>query len=290
MAGRFHLIRRAGFIGVLLLALAAMPVISHQHARAGDEMVDIELILAVDVSLSMSPEELAIQRDGYVAALTSDEVIATIIDGVFGRIAITYVEWAGEYVQRVIVPWTVISSREEAEEFARRLSADPPGSARRTSISGAILFSIDLFAESGFRGLKRVIDISGDGPNNQGMPVAEARDRAVAEGITINGLPLMTSSGMSSSFDISELDLYYAECVIGGPGAFVIPVNDWSQFPDAVRRKLVIELAGDFPVIHASADEETLPVIRAQSSSVTGEGYDCLVGERRWMNRTWMWQ
>ena len=129
--------------------------------------------------------------------------------------------------------------------------ANPPNSARRTSISSALQFAGDLFAESSFRGLKRVVDVSGDGANNQGPAVAEIRDEIVAQGITINGLPLMTSGGTPSVFDIDDLDVYYTNCVIGGPGAFMIPVNDWSQFPEAVRRKLVLELASAPPMREA---------------------------------------
>jgi hypothetical protein len=249
---------------------------------SAEEVVDIELVLAVDVSLSMAPFELDIQRDGYAAALTSEAVIQAILDGAHGRIAITYVEWAGDTVQRVIVPWTVIASGEDAEDFARRLTARPAGSARRTSISGALTFAASLFDDNGFAGMKRVIDISGDGPNNQGEPVVDARDRAIAKGITINGLPLMTDGGLTSAFDIPDLDRYYADCVIGGPGAFVIPVNDWSQFPEAIRRKLVLELAGG-PMRPAG---EGFPVLPAQDEP----GYDCLIGEKRWLERSWMWQ
>ena len=212
-----------------------------------DEPVDVELVLAVDVSLSMSPMELAIQRDGYAAAFVHEQVIGAISDGVHGKIAVTYMEWAGDFTQRVVVPWTVVSNLAEAESFVAEMTATPPRSARRTSISGGLLYAARLFEDSGFRGLKRVIDISGDGPNNQGPQVDRVRDEITAKGITINGLPLMTSGGFSSAFDVNDLDNYYANCVIGGPGAFMIPVNDWSQFPEAVRRKLVLELAAAPP-------------------------------------------
>src|SRR5690606_28285221 len=124
--------------------------------------------------------------------------------------------------QRVVVPWTIIENADDAKKIADRLHVDPANSARRTSISGAIDFAGDLFIESPFKGLRRVLDISGDGPNNQGRPVTDARDKLVSNGVTINGLPLMTSSGYSSSYDVDELDVYYSECVVGGPGAFTI--------------------------------------------------------------------
>ncbi len=248
------------------------------------EPVDVELILAVDVSLSMSPEELAIQRDGYAAALTHAQVIRAIESGVHGRIALSYVEWAGDRLQNVIVPWTIVANGEDARRVAERLTLAPSSSARRTSISGMLDFAADLFAESGNRGMRRVVDISGDGPNNQGGPVTAARDALAARGITINGLPLMTTGrGFAGRYDLADLDAYYRDCVIGGPGAFMIPVNDWSQFPEAVRRKLVLELAG--------GGGEALPVLRASAQAQgTAQGTDCMVGEKMWLNRSWMWE
>ena len=233
----------------------------------------------------MSPAELEIQRRGYAAALTHDTVLQAIADGAYGRIAVTYVEWAGTTTQRVVVPWTAISDRADAERVVAGMSARPPGSARRTSISAALEFAGDLFAESGFKGMKRVIDISGDGPNNQGGPVAAVRDRLVGEGITINGLPLMTTGGYASIFDVPDLDRYYSDCVIGGPGAFMVPVNDWPQFPEAVRRKLVMELAGPGSPRRAAEEAAQPPVKLAADGPAT----DCLVGEKMWRNRTWMY-
>ena len=261
--------------GLILAVASTVP------ATARAEVVDVELILAVDVSLSMSPDELAIQRDGYAAALTHEQVIRAIRDGVHGRIALTYVEWAGSGVQHVIVPWTIISGLEEASAVAEKLTVHPPNSARRTSIGGALYFAADLFAESEHRGMKRVVDISGDGPNNQGPLVTQARDALVAQGITINGLPLMTTGGFSSVYDLANLDLYYEHCVIGGPGAFMIPVNDWSQFPEAVRRKLVLELAG--------GPQEEPATVRFASSSAR-DAADCEIGEKMWRDRSWMWE
>lgn len=244
------------------------------------EPVDVEIILAVDVSLSMSPMELEIQRRGYAEALQHPTVLKAIRSGVYGRIALAYFEWAGNFTQHIIVPWTIVETPEDARGVAERLSVNPANSARRTSISGAMDFAADLFFESPFKGLRRVLDISGDGPNNQGRPVLEARERLISEGITINGLPLMTSSGYSSSYDVEELDVYYSECVVGGPGAFTIPVNDWSQFPEAVRRKLVIELAGN----GFGGDEARIVKVQAKAP------YDCLIGEKRWQGRMLQWQ
>jgi len=265
--------------GLTGLAAAVAAIALHPAARAA-ETVDVELILAVDVSLSMSPDELELQRRGYAAALTHPGVIQAIQQGATGRIAVTYVEWAGQTWQRIVVPWTVISSQKDAEAFVEKLTANPPNSARRTSISSALLYAGDLFAEGEFRGARRVVDVSGDGANNQGPPVDLVRDSVVAQGVTINGLPLMTSGGTPSMFDIDHLDLYYTNCVIGGPGAFMIPVNDWSQFPEAVRRKLVLELAG-------RAEEGAAPVVMAAADEANA--YDCQVGERMWHDRNWIW-
>ncbi|MGD9812147.1 MAG: DUF1194 domain-containing protein [Sphingobium sp.] len=265
------------------VALAAL-TLSASSARAADA-VDVELVLAVDVSLSMSPMELEIQRDGYAAALTDDKVIEAIRSGYHGQIAITYFEWAGATTQRIIVPWTIIAGKEDAERVARQLTAAPPNSARRTSISGALEYGSDLLAESPFRGVKRVIDISGDGPNNQGPPVDATRDQLAVQGITVNGLPLMTNGGITSAYDVDELDRYYADCVITGPGAFVVPVNDWSQFPEAIRRKLVLELASVGSPLRAADEAANPPVLQAQVTSK----YDCLIGEKLWRDRSWIW-
>lgn len=268
----------SGSITLVTGLLFAGLVAATPDARA--EPVDVELILAVDVSLSMSPDELAIQRDGYAAALKHEEVVRAITDGVHGRIAVAYVEWAGSTVQHVIVPWTIIAGSEDAATVADKLTMNPANSARRTSISGALMFAADLFAESPYKGMKRVVDISGDGPNNQGPLVSKARDALVEQGITINGLPLMTQGGSISVYDVANLDLYYQHCVIGGPGAFMIPVNDWSQFPEAVRRKLVLELASMPP-----AD----PMVHLASATPI-DASDCEIGEKMWRSRSWMWE
>lgn len=265
----------------LLIAVAAA---LHALPVSAAERVDVELVLAVDVSLSMSPIELKIQRDGYAAALTHERVLQAIAEGAYGKIAVTYFEWAGVNTRHVIVPWTIIANKADAERVVARLSAQPPNSARRTSIASALEFGADLFAESEFIGTKRVIDISGDGPNNQGAPVETARDAVVAQGIVINGLPLMTTGGFASTFDVVDLDRYYTDCVIGGPGAFMIPVNDWSQFPEAVRRKLVLELADQrSPLWRAEMADGKPPLVLAQAAPAT----DCMVGEKMWRDRSW---
>ncbi|MBD3663517.1 DUF1194 domain-containing protein [Sulfitobacter aestuariivivens] len=256
---------------IIVLHAAIWPL----FVSAQDMEVDLELFLAVDVSRSMSPEELDIQRRGYAEALTSPEVTAALQSGPLGRIALTYVEWAENHAQRVIVPWTLIEKTEDAAAIAARLTASFDPSLRRTSISGALDHAAKAFDGNGFAGLRQVIDISGDGPNNQGRPVLEARSDVLGKGITINGLPLMTEDAFSNIWGIPDLDVYYAECVIGGVGAFVIPVHGWAQFPDAVRRKLVLEIA----------DLTIAP--RVFLAQATPE-YDCMVGEKMWrQNRSY---
>jgi hypothetical protein len=271
----------ASVIGLVLGLIGfSHPAAAAPSARNAPDSnsVDVQLVLAVDVSLSMSPDELEIQRHGYAAAMADNQVIEAILDGVNGRIAVTYIEWAGVHTQRVIVPWTVIASKADADAFSARLTSEVPQSARRTSISSGILFATDLFAESGLSAVKRVIDVSGDGPNNEGGPVTEARDKAVAQGIVINGLPLMTNDGYISAYDLKDLDKYYANCVIGGPGSFMVAVNDWEQFPEAVRRKLVQELAGPaFP----GARKPAVTRVAAKPA------YNCRVGEEMWGNSPW---
>lgn len=277
---------RKTFRGFLLLAASLAS--SAACAQTAPIDVDVELVLAVDASRSMEPFEQKIQRDGYIAALRHRQVIDAILEGVHGRVAITYVEWAGSSMQRVIVPWTLVDSAESAERLAVALDQPIPSTQSRTSISGAIDFGATLFDNNGFRSSRHVIDVSGDGANNHGRPVIEARAEAIAKGVTINGLPLMTQSDFYSDWAVSDLDIYYGNCVIGGRGAFMVPVNSWEQFPEAVRRKLVQELA-DKPdgVNHAEwSPEEKLPVIFVQAK----KDYDCLSGEKVWQRRMQDWE
>jgi hypothetical protein len=224
----------------------------------------------------MTEGELEIQRQGYAAALRSDEVFAAIRSGLLQRVALTYVEWAG--TQEVVVDWRILATREDLEAFAHVLTTRFDPSLRRTSISEALLFGADLIERNDYVGLRRVIDVSGDGPNNQGRPVLEARDAVLSRGIVVNGLPLMTREGMGSQWHLDDLDAYYEACVIGGPGAFVIAVREWRDFAEAVRRKLVLEIAG------APREATVLP---AQFRSEPA--YDCLIGEKMWQQRRQYW-
>ena len=186
-------------------------------------VVDAELVLAVDVSYSMDHDEQVLQREGYMTGITSREFLQALRNGVSGKVAVTYFEWAGPYDQKIIVPWRLIDGPEAADAFADEIGRAPYRRASRTSISGALGFAKPLFADSGFRGLRRVIDVSGDGANNAGQLVTLARDDVLAAGITINGLPIMLKRPSSFTMDIENLDVYYEDCVIGGPGSFVVP-------------------------------------------------------------------
>jgi hypothetical protein len=272
---------------LFLLALLACAA----PLRAQDRVeVDVELFLAVDVSRSMQPFELEIQRRGYAAALASAEVQNALAGGMLGRIAVTYVEWAGLRSQRVIVPWTLIQSQSDADRVAAQIISTFDDSLRRTSISSALDHATASIADNSFDGLRRVIDISGDGPNNMGAPVTEARDRALAQGITINGLPLMThGSDVFARWSIPDLDAYYTACVIGGSGAFVLPVTDWAEFESAVRRKLVLEIAGLPEQIYRAPDRASDGFDRAPDRASHGfyraqarPLYNCLIGEEIW--------
>ena len=246
-------------------------------ALAQDEIeVDLELVLMVDVSRSMTARELEIQRRGYAEALQTDAVFGAVQSGLLQRVAVTYIEWAG--TQEVIVPWRVLQTRADLEAFATELTAHFDQSLRRTSISSALLYGAEQLETNIYSGLRRVIDISGDGPNNQGGNVVNARDAVLSKGITINGLPLLTREGMGNDWHLEDLDIYYQTCVVGGPGSFVIPVLDWADFAEAVRRKLVLEMS-------ANPQPETL--IQAQGRA--RDPSDCQVGEKIWQDRRQNW-
>jgi Protein of unknown function (DUF1194) len=206
--------------------------------------VDVELAIAVDVSNSMDPEEQALQREGYILGLTSREFLQALRNGSHGRIAITYFEWASLYDQKIILPWRLIDGPESAEAVTNEIKRAPYRRAPRTSIYGALQFAKPLFDSSGYGGLRRIIDVSGDGPNNMGPPVTIMRDEVLGAGITINGLPIMVTRGYSTGPSIPNLDVYYEDCVIGGPGSFVIVIKEREQFKEATRTKLVQEIAG----------------------------------------------
>jgi hypothetical protein len=242
-----------------------------------DQTVDLELVLAVDVSWSMDLDEQQLQREGYISALRDPEVWKAISSGGTSRISLMYMEWAGQLIQQIVIPWTLIDSPQSLEAFATTLERTPISRERMTSLSGAIDFAASQFGNRGYIGKRRVIDVSGDGPNNSGGPVEGARDRAVKNGIIINGLPIILKPNQRSGFfDINNLDKYYTDCVVGGFGSFVIPVRARSEFAPAIRRKLILEIAGFWPRHHGAAR-----IIRTQMS-IPEERSDCMIGEKLW--------
>lgn len=239
------------------------------------EAVDLELVLAVDVSGSVDPVEARLQREGYLRALNDPGVVKAIHGAPLGRIAVTYVEWAGVGHYKVLVDWRIIDSAASARAFTDALQQTPVETAHRTSISDAILYSLPRFESNKYEGTRRIIDISGDGANNYGKIVSEARDIAVAAGITINGLPILSNPTNSLYPTTPDLDLYFRDCVIGGPGGFYVVANGFEDFARAVRRKLILEVANVSPApapagwrIWRASDHEKMP---------------CTIGEYRWL-------
>ena len=245
----------------------------HFADKEANPTVDVELVLAVDVSYSMDMDELALQREGYAQAIVSKEFLQALKNGPNGKILVTYFEWAASTDQKVIIPWRLIDGPETADAVANEIIKTPVRRASRTSISGAINFAMQLFDENPHRGIRRVIDISGDGPNNNGAPVVVARDAALEKGVVINGLPIMVKEPSYSTMDIDNLDLYYEDCVIGGPGSFVVTIKERDKFKEAIRTKLLLEVAGrtpERPVVPAAGREPRV---------------NCMVGEKIWQDR-----
>jgi hypothetical protein len=270
----------AGACGTAAIALAALsagfaaPRLAEIPGSkgAGAIEVDVELVFAVDISYSMDMDELALQREGYVQAITSQDFLNALKHGMHGKVAVTLVEWAGVADQRIVLPWRLIDGPASAGAVAAEMARAPVRRAFRTSISGALMFSAALFEGNGFRGIRRVIDVSGDGTNNQGPLVTLVRDEVIAKGIVINGLPIMLKEPQPGSIDIPDLDIYYEDCVIGGPGAFVVPIREREKFKDAIRTKMVLDIAegGAARVIPAAASAPRI---------------SCTIGEQMWQRR-----
>ena len=259
-------------ISAALVAAAALPL---KAATSYDNYVDLQLVLAVDVSGSMDYFEQQVQRDGYVQAFRDPEVISAITSGPYGRIAVTYVHWAGAFFQQAIVPWTVIGSKADALAFAGQLAKAPYDSQRGTSISGGLLYAASAFDVSNVDGDRRTIDISGDGSNNDGVAVMPVRDRLVRQGITINGLPILVNpSPTPGALYATGLDDYYHDCVIGGPNSFVVPITTLQGFGPAIRRKLILEIASLPPSSLVSPVSDTLTTTKV----------DCAAAERNRIN------
>jgi len=233
---------RLWLVRVFLFAVAIV-MAPPQMPRAAELDVDLELILAVDVSRSIDEVEAELQRRGYLEALVDPRVLEAIKAGPKGRIAIAYVEWAGQHYQQTIIGWTLIDGPESAKAFVAKLAVAPRVSESWTSISSAIIYCAVLFKDNGFDGKRRVIDVSGDGRNNAGPDMAMAREEVLARGITINGLPIMSDRPNFGRPPDTELDIYYEREVIGGPGAFSVVARDFSDFARAIRTKLIKEIS-----------------------------------------------
>lgn len=278
--------------GAAALAIAGVlgisaPVTAQQ---GGLKRVDLELVLAVDISQSMDQDEHALQRNGYVEAFRHKDVINALMSGPEGKIAVAYMEWAGDFEPIVTIPWTIIDSDKAAHNFADRLEKEPIFGEQRTSISTALMKATELIEGNDIASHRQVIDVSGDGANNAGPLVEPVRDEVVKRGIVINGLPIMLNKPMEF-YDIDHLDRYYKHCVIGGQAAFIAPVFDLKQLSATIRKKLVLEIASievapeTAPVQYAEQEVETVPkapgITRVQLKLPT-EKTDCTIGERVW--------
>ncbi len=249
-----------GAVLVLLTAAMERPAAATPPslANVSPAEVDVALVLAVDASSSMDDGERVLQRDGYAKALTSSRVLDAIKFGRQRRIAVTFFEWGSQDSQVVVAPWTIIDGPDAARALASRIAETPSKDLQRTSISAALAFAGKLLSESGLRAAREVIDVSGDGPNNDGIVASDARDALVARGVTINGLPIVTKSS-DDWLAMPDLDQYYEHCVIGGEGAFVIPVKGMENFGKALEMKLIMEIAGltrDHPAVMPAAERD----------------------------------
>ena len=230
---------------LLTLCLAGMAV-HPAPTRAGDN-VDLLLVLAADVSRSIDAGKFQLQREGYAAALSDPRVLDTIRSGRTGRIGVTFVEWSGVGAQHVVIDWMSVGDAAAAKDFGDRLIEAPRSFADRTSISGAIEFAMNAFAQAPFASVRHTIDISGDGTNNAGREVGALRDEAVGKGITINGLVILSDNPLSWNPDHTNppggLDNYYRNNVVGGPGAFVMVAQNFNSFGEAIINKMIADVA-----------------------------------------------
>lgn len=229
--------------------LAAGAAVSIARPARANEPVDVLLVLAVDVSRSIDEDEARLQREGYRTAVSDAVVVRAIQGGMIGAVGLCYIEWAGIEYQRIVIPWTRIGGQRDADQWAATLAEAPRASLSWTSISGALRAGRAALAEAPFEGTRRVIDVSGDGVNNSGPPAEMERDRLVAEGVTINGLPIVNDRPTFGRQPPIPLDAYYQEAVVGGIGAFMVVAEDFESFGVAVKRKLIREIAGlDGPI------------------------------------------
>jgi uncharacterized protein DUF1194 len=241
-------------VAAAFIAFALATTEPPARAAPGAPAVDVALVLAADVSRSINDEEFGLQRRGYAAAIASSRLLEAIRSGPHAAIAVSFIEWAGEGEQKTVVDWTLIRGEADARQFAATLLAAPRSFVGRTAIGSAIDFSMGLLAENGFAADRQVIDVSGDGTSNQGRSVTEARDAALKAGVTINGLAIFNQRAAAEGGYLAlhtnppgGLAQYYHDNVIGGPGAFVLPIDDFRSFGEAMVHKLVSEVASLAP-------------------------------------------
>jgi hypothetical protein len=231
---------------LLLLVFAATHVLAQPSARAADQ-VDLLLVFACDVSRSIDQPKFQLQREGYAAAISDKRVLEAITAGRNKRIAVAFVEWSGVSSQRVLIDWSVIDGPEAAKKFGDQLVELPRSFAERTSIAGGIDFAMALLKRAPYESPRRTIDVSGDGTNNSGREVTLARDEAVAAGVTVNGLVILSERPMAWNPEHTNppggLANYYRTNVVGGPGAFVVVAEDFNSFGQAIVKKLIAEIA-----------------------------------------------
>ena len=252
------------FLALLFLVLPA--------AAQDRKEIDIALAMAIDISGSIDPDEARLQRQGYVEAFRDPVIVKAILGGSHGRIAVAYFEWSDAWVQKLLIDWTLLDSEASIAAFATRLASAPISIARRTSISGAIRYAIPLFDRLPFDPERKVLDISGDGSNNDGGLVTDLRHDALKERIVINGLPIMNDRPNPFGFPSeTDLDRYYLHCVTGGPRSFVEVATSFEDFPRAVRKKLLQEVAdigplNDFDIGELGAARDGLQLAQSGTS------------------------
>lgn len=282
------MVRICGSFSRLLLILCAAAVSAAPSAApvGAAETVDLALVIATDTSRSIDEVEARLQREGVAAAFRHPQVIEAIQSGYHRRIGVAYVDWSSHMYSNVVLSWRVIDSARSAEAYASELTAQPITLGQRTSISEGLDLAFKLLSDGSLQATRRVIDVSGDGPNNYGRPVTEARDELVAKGITINGLPIINERDQfGPGRFLADLDEYYRGCVIGGTGSFIIVAKDFQDFSNAIRRKLIYEIAGLTPSDPVRRPAGIVPVA-ASSDQRFGSGFTyargCDVGERMW--------
>jgi hypothetical protein len=243
-------------IATRLFALfITIAVMAGSPAAWAAEEVDLLLVLSSDVSRSIDAPKFKLQRDGYAAAIVNPRVIQAIRSGALGKIAVSFVEWSGVGAQKIVIDWTVIRDEATAKDFSAQVIEAPRAFADRTSISGGIDFAMAQLARAPFQANRHTIDVSGDGTNNSGREVTDARDEALAKGVTINGLVILSERPMSWNADHTNppggLDLYYRNNVMGGPGSFVMVAENFNSFGQAILNKLIAEIASNQRTQHA---------------------------------------